>query len=361
MMDPTSRLPRHVPLVVATRGDAIESVHYGSIAVVDAAGRLVASVGDAEFPIFTRSTLKPFQALPFVAGGGPARFGFSSAQVALLCASHSGEPRHVAAVADMLARSGCSEGQLQCGCHVPLFYAATHVAVPPDLTLSPLQHNCSGKHAGMLAWCRQHGGTVEDYLDPHHPLQQEIRRRVAQLVGCEEHEMPLGIDGCGAPNYALPLPLPLPLARLAYAYARLAVAHDERDDALASLRTAMITHPEMVAGEGRTDLALMRAAPGDWVAKGGAEGVQALGSRSRGLGIAIKIADGGVRALRVALSAVIARLNLSAAASDGVIARWQEEQILNQADQQTGRLLPVFDLGWPVQVSGDDRPSEGRE
>lgn len=167
--------------------------------------------------------------------------------------------------------------------------------------------------------------------------------------------MPMGIDGCGAPNYALPL------ARLAHAYARLAVAHDEQDDTLALLRTAMITHPEMVAGEGRTDLALMRAAPGDWVAKGGAEGVQALGIRSRGLGIAIKIADGGVRALRVAVSAVIARLNLLAAARDGVIDRWREEEILNHAGQQTGRLLPVFDLGWPARVSGVDRAIEGRE
>lgn len=357
MMDPTSRLPRHVPLVVATRGDAIESVHYGSIAVVDAAGRLVASVGDAEFPIFTRSTLKPFQALPFVAGGGPARFGFSPAQVALLCASHSGEPRHVAAVADMLARSGCTEGQLRCGCHVPLFYAATHVAVPPDLTLSPLQHNCSGKHAGMLAWCRQHGEAVEDYLDPHHPLQREIRRRVAQLVGCDEHEMPLGIDGCGAPNYALPL------ARLAHAYARLAVpaGNGVDEDALAALFAAMTVHPEMVAGEGRTDSLLMRAASGDWVAKGGAEGVQALGSRSRGLGIAIKIADGGVRALRVAVGAVLAQLNLAAAASDGVVARWREEAILNHAGHQTGRLLPVFDLSSPVRAAADERPVEGRE
>src|SRR3569832_1556548 len=129
------KLPRHVPLVVATRGDAVEPVHYGSIAVVDAACEIVCSGGDTAFPIFTRSTMKPFQAMPFMLGNGPAQFGFSSEQVALMCASHSGEPRLVAAAADKLARSGGSESKLQCGCHVPLFFAATGAAPPPpDLT-----------------------------------------------------------------------------------------------------------------------------------------------------------------------------------------------------------------------------------
>src|SRR3569623_1212226 len=149
--------PQQIPLVVATRGEAGESVHFGSIAVVDASGEIVCSVGDTAFPIFTRSTLKPFQAMPFMLGNWPAHFGFSSEQVALMCASHSGEPRHVAAAADMLARIGCTESQLQCGCHVPLFYAATVAAPPPpDLTSSPLHHNSSAKHAGNMAWCRQH-------------------------------------------------------------------------------------------------------------------------------------------------------------------------------------------------------------
>lgn len=332
------KLPNHVPLVAATRGDAVESVHYGSIAVV-AAGELIYALGDVGFPVFTRSTLKPLQALPFVEDGGPAHFGFSSEQIALMCASHSGEPRHVAAVADMLARIGCTEAQLQCGCHVPLFYAATHSVPPPDLVMRPLQHNCSGKHAGFLAWCRQRGEAVENYLDPHHPLQKEIRQRVAQLTGCGEGKMPMGIDGCGAPNYALPL------AQLAHAYARLAdsTRHHGCEDALAALYAAMTAHPEMVSGEGRTDLALMRAAPGDWVAKGGAEGVQALGIRSGGLGIAIKIADGGARALQVAVASVLRQLKLPGA-DDEAVARWEALDLVNHPDRRTGRLMPVFSL-----------------
>lgn len=333
MSNQAIKLPAHAPLVVATRGDAVESVHYGSIAVVDAAGQILCGVGDTAFPMYTRSTLKPFQALPFVADGGPARYGFSSQQLALLCASHSGEPRHVAAVADMLARIGCDEAKLQCGCHVPAYYAATGTTPPPDLALSPLQHNCSGKHAGFLGWCRLHGAPLASYLDPAHPLQQAIRNSFASLLGLDDRNMAMGIDGCGAPNYAVPL------AALARAYAMLAT-HDA--DALAMLYGAMRAHPEMVSGEARDDLLLMQAAP-DWIAKGGAEGVQAFGLRDRSLGIAIKIADGNRRALQSAVAAVIAQLDLLPAGSE-FLDRWQAGEIRNYAGTLTGRYLSVFEL-----------------
>jgi L-asparaginase II len=334
------KLPGHVPLVVATRGNAVESVYYGSISVVAASGQRLCGAGDGRFPMFTRSTLKPFQALPFVTAGGPARFGFSSEQTAMLCASHSGEPRHISAVADMLARIGCNETQLQCGCHPTLFQAASGAATTPDPAMCPLHHNCSGKHAGFLAWCRQHAQPMDSYLNPHHPLQKEIRRTLAQFIGCGEEDMPVGIDGCGAPNYALPLD------RLAFAYAQLAT-HAEGSayaSALASLFAAMTAHPEMVSGEARTDLILMRAAPGDWVAKGGAEGVQTLGIRSRGLGIALKIADGNPRALHTAVSSVIEQLDLLSGADYPPVRHWREGEILNQSERRTGRLIPVFKL-----------------
>jgi len=340
------KLPGHVPLVVATRGDLVESVYYGSIAVVDAAGELVCAVGDTSFPVFTRSTLKPFQALPFVVGGGPQCFGFSSAQLAMLCASHSGEARHLAAVADMLARIGCSEAQLRCGSHTPLFYAATGAAVPPDLAPHAVHHNCSGKHAGFLAWCRQHGQSVDGYLDPSHPLQQAIRRTLAQLLACGESELRLGVDGCGAPNYALPL------ARLAHAYALLAT-HGERAEyaaPLATLFTAMTEHPEMVSGEARGDLLLMQAAPGDWVAKGGADGVQALGVKSCGLGIALKTSDGTPRALQTAMSCIIEQLGLRAMGNTQPLAQWRAGEIRNYAGRLTGRFMPIFELKRPTSA-----------
>jgi len=150
----------HAPLAIVSRGDATESVHYGSVAVVDAEGRLLFSAGDPEFLTTTRSALKPLQALPFVAGGGVERFGFSTPQVALLCASHSGEPRHVEAVSDMLDRIGCVPGQLLCGVHPPLYYAANDELPPAGAKFSTLHHNCSGKHSGMLATARVFGQSL---------------------------------------------------------------------------------------------------------------------------------------------------------------------------------------------------------
>ncbi len=319
-----SRAPRHVPLVLTTRGGLPECVHYGSIAVVDERGSLMAGVGDPRALNFTRSALKPLQALPFVEDGGMERLGFDSQQLALMCASHNGEAVHATIAQRMLAAADADERDLQCGCHVPYFYPHTGTEAPSGQRWSPLLHNCSGKHAGFIAACRLHGQRVERYLDPASPVQQRVRDTVRALAG--GREMPMGIDGCSAPNYALPL------ATLAHAFARLALG---RTPALAALAYAMTRHPDLVAGTGRSDLALMqtgsRPAPGDWVAKVGADGVQALGIRSKGIGIVVRIADGNARGL-VGDPAVTP------------LARWARPAIRNNKGAVTGQVLPVFDL-----------------
>lgn len=335
-----SLLPQHAPLVVTTRGEAIECVHYGSIAVAGAAGRLLYSVGDCEYPVFTRSTLKPFQALPFVADEGPRCFDFSPEQIALMCASHSGETRHTDGVAEMLEKVGCSVGELLCGTHAPLYYAACGLTPPSDAAFNALHHNCSGKHAGFLAYCRQHHLALESYLDPQHTLQREIRAAVATIAGLSEANLVAGIDGCGAPNYAIPL------RSLARAYARLAAPPEggRYGAALATLFDAMTAHPEMVAGERRNDVMFMRIAPGDWVVKGGAEGVQALGMRSTGLGIAIKIADGAARAVQTATAAVLDQLGMLRVEPAHEVRKWLDAEIRNYAGRPTGRVSAVFKL-----------------
>jgi len=330
------RAPPHAALAVATRGDGIDSVHYGSVAVVDRRGRLLHAAGDPQFVTMTRSALKPLQAMPFIAGGGPARFGFSPHDVALLCASHSGEPRHVEAVAAMLAKSGSTAAELQCGTHAPGYYDVRG-EVPPPPPYSPLAHNCSGKHAGMLAHCVACGLPKDSYLEFDHPLQQAIRRAVAHFTGTSEADLVAGIDGCSAPNYGVPL------ARLAMAYARLA---SERDDALFGaapriLADAMTAHPEMVSGEGRNDLAYMTAGRGDWVTKIGAEGVQAIGIRSAGIGIAIKVVDGAKRGLHPATVAVLDQIGALDAAQRALLAPWREPSVRNYRGIVTGRVTPV--------------------
>jgi len=196
----------HVPLVVSTRGGTIENIHYGSIAVVDAQGRLLHAAGDPQFMTFTRSALKAFQALPFVMDDGPRALGLSTEQVALLTASHSGEDFHVAAVEDLLARAKAQPAQLQCGCHVPYVYETLGRTPEPGLRFDTRHHNCSGKHSGFMAYCQLHGLSQSDYLAQGHPLQMRIRAQIAALLRMAPEQLPVGTDGCSAPNLALPLP-----------------------------------------------------------------------------------------------------------------------------------------------------------
>jgi L-asparaginase II len=337
----TSRAPApQVPLAIVTRGDATDSVHYGSIAVVDAEGRLLFSAGDPRYLTTTRSALKPLQALPLVAGGGIERFGYSPAQTALLCASHSGEPRHVDAVADMLQKIECSADDLQCGVHPPLYYTAREELPPAGARFTALQHNCSGKHSGMLAYCRMCGLPKESYLAFDHPLQEAIRDAVAHMTGVAKSALVAGIDGCSAPNYAVPLD------RLAYAFARLAAGGEDARYGAAPRRlaAAMSAHPEMVSGERRNDLILMQAGRGDWVTKVGAEGVQGIGVRSRGWGIAIKVVDGNARGLHPATVSILDQLGLLDAAQRAELEVWREPPIRNYRGIQTGRVTPTVTL-----------------
>ncbi|MGN6390163.1 MAG: asparaginase [Burkholderiaceae bacterium] len=329
----------HATLVEVTRGGEVECVHAGSVAVVDAAGKLLWQAGDPDWLTFTRSTLKPFQALPLVESGGLQHFGFTGAETALLCASHSGEPMHLAAVESMLGKAGCDAAHLRCGCHVPLRYAALGETPPAGERYTPLHNNCSGKHAGFLAWCVRHGAPLDGYLDPAHPLQQAVRDRVAACVEMSPSALKSGIDGCSAPNYAMPL------SRLAHAYAKLAASPENaQGTALETLYRAMTAHPEMVSGAGRGDLAFMRSAPGDRVAKAGADGVQAIGVRSAGIGIAIKIADGNARALLVAAVEVLRQIGLLDRTDAVPLAGWARPRLTSLAGLPTGEVRPAFRL-----------------
>lgn len=360
----------HVPLVVSTRGGTIENIHYGSIAVVDAQGRLLHAAGDPQFMTFTRSALKAFQALPFVMDDGPRALGLSTEQVALLTASHSGEDFHVAAVEDLLARAKATPAQLQCGCHVPYVYETLGRTPEPGLAFDTRYHNCSGKHSGFMAYCQLHGLSRSDYLEQGHPLQRRIRMQIAALLRMAPGQLPVGTDGCSAPNLALPL------AGLARLWAMLAAGdagssgtaargsaagagsvgsatresggdgltrRAEIEQAFGQMFAAMTAHPEYVSGTGRTDLHLTQAGAGDWVAKAGADGVQTLAIRSLGLGIAIKISDGHADARHVAIVEVLRQLGVPGAQHD-LLEPWRRMPIRNIAGLQVGDRHPVFEL-----------------
>jgi L-asparaginase II len=333
-------MARLVPLVESLRGGTLECVYFGALALADSRGEVLAHAGDPHWVTFTRSTLKPLQALPFVQGGGVQHFGLSPANLALLCASHNGEPMHVAQVEQILAKAGVGYRRLQCGCHVP-YYAELGAWPPPAPgSYDERHHNCSGKHSGFLAFCVQHGLPLESYLEPAHPLQQAIRATVAEVAGLQEHQLAAGTDGCSAPNYALPL------AHLARAFARLATGpRDSRfGPSFALLADAMTAHPELVSGTGRNDLAFMRAGRGDWVTKVGAEGVQVVASRSRGQALAIKISDGNKLALYAATVEALDQLGWLDDAQREALRPWRNETITSIKGAPVGERRAVFRL-----------------
>jgi len=285
-------------LVEITRGDLVESIHRGAVAVADAGGlRFV--LGDVVTPVYTRSSLKPIQALPLVESGAAEAFGVSDAEVALACASHSGEPMHTEAVAAWLARIGCSADDLICGPQVPRYEPTSQAMAATQEKPSRLHNNCSGKHTGFLTVARHLKAPIADYVAIGHPVQQAVLKAVTMLSGYADPAW--GIDGCAAPNFALPL--------AAFARALAMLAGRQTPGASRILR-AMITYPELVAGTGRFGTALMRAANGKAAVKVGAEGVYAAMLPELGLGVALKIDDGGARAAEIAVAVILEKLNV---------------------------------------------------
>ena len=328
------------PLIELTRGGVLESEHFGAVAVVDCKGKLIAGAGDAHRLTFSRSTLKAFQALPLLEGGGHEMFGYDSKHLAMLCASHNGEAMHVNVVDEMLAKINLPHTTLACGCHVPAQYSYFDASPPTGAKWDQRHNNCSGKHAGFLAYCVQHGAPTANYVSPTHPLQQAIRRDVAQVVGMDENALRMGIDGCSSPNYAMPL------SKISYAYARLATGINDTQfgASFALLGSAMTTHPELVSGTHRNDLAFMQTGRGDWISKVGADGVQAIASKSRREAFAIKITDGNRAALFAAAVEVLEQLGWLDHAQREQLAPWRADKITNARGMIVGERRPAFKL-----------------
>lgn len=334
-----AQFPQHTPITVVHRGGHPELVHYGSVAVCNAQGQLLAYAGDTSAPMFTRSALKPFQAMPLIARFAE-RYQLTNADVALLCASHNGEPAHTQRVASLLAKAGANETALACGSHLPYFYSANNLAPEAGATFSRLHHNCSGKHTGMLLLATALGEPMTGYLNTDHPVQQAITASVSHFTGVPPAQLVRGTDGCSAPNYAVPLPA------LASAFARLTLTEPDTEYGQGPQRVAqaMCTHPDMVSGQGRNDLALARAGRGDWVCKVGADGVQAIASRSRGIALVAKVSDGNLKALMVAMVGMLEQLGWLDNESRVALAEFTPPPMKNAAGLEVGQMVPVVTL-----------------
>lgn len=328
-------------LVDVTRGAMTESRHRGHAIVVDPAARVVRSWGEPETLIYPRSAIKPLQAIALIESGAADAFGLDDAEIALACASHGGEPRHVQAIEAWLKRVGLGVDALACGAHWPTHDASAQALRCAGLGPSAIHNNCSGKHTAMLTTALHKGEPIEGYLAFAHPVQQRILGVLEQMCGVDLADAPRGVDGCGIPVYGLPL------GNLALAFARFAdpvELPDRRATATLRIARAMTAEPYMVAGGDRFCTALMTATGADIVAKVGAEGVYCAALMKLGLGVALKIEDGGVRAAEVALAAILRDLGVLDADRLAALRRWVEPTLRNRAGKIVGAIRAAASL-----------------
>lgn len=281
-------------LAQVIRGETVESIHRGHIYVVDGEGNTVASVGDPSTVTYFRSAAKPFQALPVITSGAADAFGFTEEEIAMSIASHSGEKMHTTLVAKMLDRIGMTESDLHCGAHAPFYAAEAERMLREGETPTQLHNNCSGKHAAMLALAKHIDADTATYELAENRIQKRILRCVSDFTGIAENEIAQGIDGCAAPNFAIPV------TAMAKSFANLVFPlnfHPAVQEASSRIMHAMMRHPELIGGTDRLDTMLMKAAPGKIISKVGADGVWLCGvlpseKYPSGLGIALKVEDG---------------------------------------------------------------------
>lgn len=340
-----------LPLYELTRGEIVESIHFGSIAISDNQGRLVGWYGDPHTRTFLRSSAKPFQAIPFIEQNSQAYFDLSMEEIALICASHSGTDKHVATIQALQKKTGVSESELMCGTHPIHDKSTVEDMRERGEEVTPNRHNCSGKHTGMLAFAHMQNWSTSDYLELEHNIQVSILRAFSEMSGIPVENIVIGIDGCSAPNFAVPL------HNAALAYARLCDPQDfsrERANACRMITSAMMENAFMVGGPGIFDTRLMEVNSGQIVSKGGAEGYQALGimpgalgADSPALGIAFKISDGDLRSrARPAISIEILRqLNALTPEQESELSEFGPSRTLkNWRDLEIGDSNPAFKL-----------------
>jgi L-asparaginase II len=325
-------------LVEVTRGPVVESRHRGAIVVVDAGGRRRAAIGDVGEPVFPRSAVKLLQALPLVESGAADAYTCGPAELALACASHSGEPRHVATATTMLSKCGRSIADLECGSHMPFDSSAARTLIHAGLSPTAIHNNCSGKHAGFICLACHLGVDPQGYVEPGHAVQREVTAALAATTGTPLGAGNRAVDGCSIPTYAIPLD------GLALAFARVVTGEGltpQRAAAARRLAEACMAEPWYVAGTGRFCTEVMGAFAGRLLLKTGAEGVYCAGIPELGFGIALKCEDGTTRAAEVMMAAAVEALLPMTAAERLLVADRLTPAIESRKGRKVGKIRPV--------------------
>ena len=318
--------------VIVTRGNAVESRHRVHAAVVDASDRLIGGARDPQLTTWWRSCAKPFQVMPLLESGGFDALGWGEEELAVACASHGGEPEHVAVVERMLADLGLEEGDLACGPHEPLTARGARILSESGARVTRIHNNCSGKHAAMLALARHKGWPIEGYERPDHPVQQAMINQVALWSGAVASQVGIAVDGCGVVVFGLTL------EQMARAFARLGAAAKRGEEIPSSIVRAMARNPFLVGGTDRFDSVVMEETGGRVVAKVGAEGVHSALIAEDSIGVALKVEDGNPRAQYPALLQLLAELDGIVDPLPRRLAEYATRQVWNTRGEVVGEM-----------------------
>ncbi len=328
-------------MVFVYRNDLVESIHQGDIAIVDNSGKVLYELGDSQKITYWRSAAKPIQALPVVSSGAAKKFNLTDRELSVICASHSGQKKHIRVVNNILEKLGLDESYLQCGIHPPKDKETSRSLWRQGKEPSPIYNNCSGKHAGLLALCKYYKWDLNTYLKPDHPLQKMLLKTISEITGFPLKKIHKGEDGCGVVVYGLPL------TGMAYAYSRLAnpsTMPAEYRDAARRINDSMSTYPLMVGGLKRFNTRLLEVAGDKLVAKSGAEGVFSIGLKEKGIGITIKVRDGRSRAVKPSVMKVLEQLEVLNSREKEKLKKFIKPPVKNHHDHQVGYLKANFNL-----------------
>jgi L-asparaginase II len=323
-------------LVEVKRGGVLESFHRGVICIVNQDNKIVYAEGDTQQICFPRSALKFFQQIPLLCSGAVEHFGFTEKEIALFCGSHNGEHQHVDTVRSILSKIGLDESYLLCGPQMPTLKDDQYEIIKGDLKPLRIHNNCSGKHAGFLAYCVYKNWPLENYIDPNHPLHLEILDVISEFHEYPKEKIQQGIDGCSAPIFAFPV------FNQAVAYKNLIYPNkfsQAVQKACQIMVDAIVHYPEMIAGEKRYCTDLMRQSEGKLIGKTGADGVYSIGIRGLNLGICIKVDDGKMGPQYNIAQAVIEQLGILSQEANQSLRHYVVQENKNFGGLCTGETL----------------------
>jgi L-asparaginase II len=323
------------------RGDLVDLTHIGHVAVVDYTGNLLYHYGNPDRVTFARSSAKPIQAIPVVESGAVDAYGLTDREIALLCASHSGESFHIDAVRSILQKAGLTDKYLQCGTHYPFADYAAQELRNKGLKPETVHCNCSGKHSGMLITAKYLNEDLDTYYKPEHPVQQRIMKTIAEICEYDEEKIITATDGCGVPVHAMPL------YKFAQGFARLSkpeVLGEERGKVVKRLTNAMTAYPDMVGGTDRFCTDLMKVCGDRLFAKAGASAYYAIGLKDKGIGMSFKVEDAAKGIVFAMVLEVLSQLNIITPAEFKQLEKYYIMQDKNHKGELVGYTKIEFEL-----------------